>query len=654
MLELQSLQVLTTANCGWLWMIPGAALLGALVNGFLFFRSPEKDRGKLPGVIAFTAAGLSLFLAFLAFIDFKNLPDNTVLFENLLNWMDISHLRFAVGIQLDDLALTLVLFIAWIGFWIHLYAASSSVADPKRGLIFACLNLLLFFLLVLVLADGFLLLFWGWEGAGLCSVFLIGLGGGAARGPARKALLVHRVTDGAFLMGLLTVVALTGTANFNDLQGLRQDFHGGAATLICLCFLAAALGKAAQFPLSGWLVDSTDAPEASAAGSALLQAVVLGASGLYLVARLHFIFVLSPWATTIMALVGAGTALWAAFMSLSGFRLQRILAYTTVSQLGLMFLGMGVSAYAAGLFDLMTHGFFKPVLVLAAGSAIAILGGERDIRRMGGLLKQMPLVSLAFLMAWLAACGLPPFSGFFSDCGILWRALATPNPLLPWAPWLFYGVGLSAVFLTAFALTRLTVLAFLGPEKKHRDRDPRETFPDAPLSATLPLLSLAVVSIGIGWIDLPECIGGGARLNLFLDSTFRLSTLESNGIAAKWEPLLMLVFLIVVLLGMATAWYLYAARRGKKFPEVPDRQAGSGNGLDDFYGKTFGRSARWAAFWICQRLVDEILLQFLVRWAGRCAAKWARGLRRTHIGRAQFYFLYILLGAALLVVFAFH
>ena len=657
MLELQSLQALSTVNCGWLWLIAGIPLLGALVNLFLSFRFPAP---RLAGGIALAASGFSFFLAFLAFLTLRGLPDNTVLFQSLLNWMEISHLRFPLGLQLDDLSLALTLFITWIAGWIHLYAWGSLKPQPGMdlGRYFACLNLLLFFMLVLVMADGFLLLFLGWEGVGLCSAFLIGFGGveGPAARAAQRALAVHRLTDGAFLMGTLLVVALAGTANFNDLESLRQDFHEGQATLLCFCFLVAALGKSAQFPLSHWLPQSTAGP---APGVGLLYSVTLGVTGVYLVARLHFLFVLAPWATTVMALAGILTALGAGFLCAVQTQLKKVLAYWALSQMGLMFLALGVTAYIAGLFHLITFGFLLPPLWLAAGSVMGALKGEQDIRRMGGLLKQMPLTSLAFLLAWLAAIGLAPFSVFFSANEVLWRALATPNPLVPWLPQVFWGMGLAAAGLAAYALTRLAALAFFGPEKNHGHREARQPFQDAPLAMTVPLLILAVISLGIGWIELPESIGGGARLHHFLDSTFRLSTLESNGLAGNWQPILMLVFLAVVLAGAGLSWYFYYVkpRWSSGLIHWLD-QAGKTEapwfGWDSFYEKGALGWARRAAYWVCQRLIDEVLLGSVVGFLGRRAAGWVRVLKKSHLGWAQFYLLYVLGGAALLVYFAFH
>ncbi len=660
MLKLEHFQNIALVNYDWIWVIAIAPLLGAFVNGILTLLSARKKLSIPPSLYATIGCGaavLSFLASWFTFIHFKNLPDNSLLVEELFNWVESGTFHVNMNFELDALSMTMLVFITFVSSLIHFYSIGYMKDDPGFGRYFTYMNLFLFSMLVLVMAQNLLVLFLGWEGVGFCSYLLIAFwfDDEAKANAGKKAIVVNRIGDAGFLAGLLIVFAVAGTFNFNDLMGHKQGFNELTATIVCLCFFFGAVGKSAQIPLYVWLPDAMAGPTPV---SALIHAATMVTAGIYLVARLHFLFILAPWASATVAVIGVMTALLAATIALGQNDIKKVLAYSTISQLGFMFLGAGVSAYGAGIFHLVTHGFFKACLFLGAGSVIHAMKGEQDIRKMGGLLKHIPLTSLSFLLGWLAIAGILPLCGSFnSKDEILWRALSTPNPVFPLLPEILYFTALFTAFLTAFYMTRLVVLVFFGDYRG--DKEVFEHLHESPSIMTIPLLILAVGSLAIGWIGMPKAIGGGDALGRFLDPLFRLSTLEPTGVSARMEPLLMLVSFLVALLGVGIAWYVYGLKHvlsqkilklipgGKKAIEEKYY-------VDELYEVTVVRWARLFAHWVADRLVEQLLINRLLEAVTGGLYAVAKYLQELQVGLVRVYLAYVVAGAALLIYLILH
>jgi NADH-quinone oxidoreductase subunit L len=659
MLIMDHFQNNTLVNFDWIWVIAAAPLLGAVVNGLLTLFSSHRRFTVPPALTATVGCGaaiLSFLASWFTFVHFRGMPDGGTLVQELFDWIDSGHFHARMNFELDALSVTMTVFITFVASLIHVYSIGYMKDDPGLGRYFAYLNLFLFSMLVLVMAQNLLVLFLGWEGVGFCSYLLIGFWfeDEAKANAGKKAIIVNRIGDAGFVAGLLIVFTLAGTFNFNELANNKQVFTELTATIVCLCFFFGAAGKSAQIPLYVWLPDAMAGPTPV---SALIHAATMVTAGVYLVARLHFLFALAPWASTVVAVTGALTALLAATIALAQNDIKKVLAYSTISQLGYMFLGVGVSAYGAGLFHLVTHGFFKACLFLGAGSVIHALKGEQDIRRMGGLLKQIPMTGIGFICGWLAISGIPPFSGFFSKDAILWSALATPNAVVPLLPKILYFTALLTAFLTAYYMTRLVVLVFFGDFRG--DREAFEHIHESPRVMIVPLLLLAFGSLVIGWIGIPEAIGGKDNLGKFLEPLFRLSTLEPKEMPPRMEPLLMLMSLLVAGLGVGVAWYVYGLKHtltkkivglipgGKRIFEKKFY-------VDELYEVTVVRWVRGFASFVSDRLVEQLLINRLVDLAAQGLYAVAKLLKRLQVGLVRAYLAYVVAGAALLLYLILH
>ena len=657
---IDALQYKSLIQFDWMWLVLAAPLLGAVLNGSLTLLAARWKASIAPGVystLACGAAGLSFVAAWLTFVHFRSLPDGSVLTQELFDWIDVGVFQVRMNFELDALSMSMVVFITFVSTLIHVYSIGYMKGDPGFGRYFTYLNLVLFSMLVLVMAQNLLVLFLGWEGVGFCSYLLIGFWfeDEAKANAGKKAIIVNRIGDAGFLAGLLILFAAAGTFNFNELQMGKQVFSELSATVVCLCFFFGAAGKSAQIPLYVWLPDAMAGPTPV---SALIHAATMVTAGVYLVARLNFLFVLAPWASMLVAVVGVLTALLAAILALAQNDIKKVLAYSTISQLGFMFLGAGVSAYGAGLFHLITHGFFKACLFLAAGSVIHSLKGEQDIRKMGGLLKHIPLTTISFFLGWAAITGVLPFcGGFVSKDEILWRTLATPNTVFPFLPELLYCAGLFTAFLTAFYMTRLLVMVFFGEYRG--DREVFEHLHDSPRVMTIPMLLLGVGSLASGWIGMPEAIGGGNSLGRFVEPIFHLSTLEANNVSPKLEPILMFVSFLVAALGVGMAWYFYGLRHkisplllklvpgGKK--AVEDQYY-----VDEIYDVLVVRVVKGFARWVSDRLVEQILINGIVGAVTQGIYVVAGLSRKAQGGLVRVYLAYVVAGAALLIYLILH
>jgi NADH-quinone oxidoreductase subunit L len=559
-------------------------LLGAAINGFLG-RGIRRVFGETAiGVIASASVFLSFLLSLAAFSAVAG-SNGGAFVNHLYTWLDAGSLRADAAFLFDPLSAVMLLIITGIGFLIHVYSTAYMHGDPGIHRYFAYLNLFVFSMIVLVLAENALLLFIGWEGVGLCSYLLIGFWFHEKENAyaANKAFIVNRVGDFGFIVGLFLLYwflqqalgpAAAGKSllSFPFLAEHVRLLDGAAisgvslVTVICLSLFLGATGKSAQIPLYVWLPDAMAGPTPV---SALIHAATMVTAGVYMIARLNFLFSMSPFALAVIAAVGAATALFAATMGCVQTDIKKVLAYSTVSQLGYMFLAMGVGAYSAGLFHVMTHAFFKACLFLGAGSVILGMHHEQDIRKMGGLRKHMPRTFVTFAVATVAIMGIPPLSGFFSKDEILWQAWSSEHghPLLWFA-------GFLTACITAFYMSRLLFLTFFG-ERRQGNSEPEHshgrTVTESPAAITVPLLILAVFSVIAGFSGMPEALGGSNRFEAFLSSVLGHHEPTAAGHAVEYA--FMAASIGAALAGGGLAWLFYIKR--PELPELVTRRLGA-------------------------------------------------------------------------------
>jgi NADH-quinone oxidoreductase subunit L len=553
----------------YLWLIPLLPFAGFLINGILGRR--------LPKWLVTTVALLAPLGSFLVvFVTFKfsipqpenpHIPYNWPCFslpysESLDQWISAGQLHIDFSFVLDQLSLVMLLVVTGVGFLIHVYSVGYMKDDEGYSRYFSYLNLFLFFMTVLVLAGNALVMFIGWEGVGLASYLLIGFyfQKKSAADAGKKAFIVNRIGDVGFLIAMFLLVAHFGTLTFTEIAtkiGQDPGWTGGVVTVIGLCLLLGAAGKSAQLPLYIWLPDAMEGPTPV---SALIHAATMVTAGVYMIARMHVLFNHSPFALGVVATVGAATAIFAATIALAQNDIKRVLAYSTISQLGYMFMACGVAAYSAAIFHLVTHAFFKALLFLAAGAVIHSLGGEQDLRKMGGLWKKLPVTFAVTTVGVLAIAGFPPFAGFFSKDAILYAAfLQGPNGRLLWA------VGVVTALLTSFYMFRLWTMAFMG-----KPRGDDAVLHESPWSMRGPLLILALLSVCGGWIGIERA---GGWLNMERFTGFLAPVVGARGAeggSAQLELTLSAVAVGVALVGWLLAYLFYRERS-----TIPARVAGA-------------------------------------------------------------------------------
>ncbi|HEX2928833.1 MAG TPA: NADH-quinone oxidoreductase subunit L, partial [Candidatus Binatia bacterium] len=477
----------------WIPLIP---LLGSLINLFCGRALGKKTAGAL----ASAAVGASFALAFYVF---WQLPANGIFRDLVYRWIESGSFRVNLSFQVDALTAVMLLVITGIGFLIHIYSLGYMSHDEDMVRFFVYLNLFVFFMLLLVMGDNLLVLFVGWEGVGLCSYLLIGFWYQDPNNTiaGNKAFIVNRIGDFGFVLGILLLVTELGrqgiwTLEFLELQKHAQVLSPTIVGAITLLLFVGAAGKSAQIPLFVWLPDAMAGPTPV---SALIHAATMVTAGVYMTARLHFLFVLAPSTLSVIAWVAAATAFFAATIALTQNDIKKVLAYSTVSQLGYMFLAVGVGAFGAAIFHLFTHAFFKACLFLGSGSVIHALGGEQDMRKMGGLKTHMPATYWTFVVATLAITGIPFTAGFFSKDLILWQTFIHGATVL-WA------IGLITAGMTAFYMFRQLFMVFHG--ECRADDHTKAHLHESPAVMTMPLIVLALGSIFAGWLGAPEYLWG--------------------------------------------------------------------------------------------------------------------------------------------------
>ena len=655
-------------------LIPLFPLLGAAVNGILGIRFFSK---RAVGATAVGAAGLSFAAAVAAFAGLLRSAE-PVLAKTLFTWVPASLVRTSGGravpfaldlaFRYDSLAAVMTLVVTGVGLLIHIYSVGYMSHDRSYARFFAYLNLFTFAMLVLVLGANLAVMFIGWEGVGLCSYLLIGFwfAKDSAADAGKKAFITNRVGDFGFLLGAGLLLYVLGTL---DIAGITAAVEGGmlakgTATAAALLLFLGATGKSAQIPLYTWLPDAMEGPTPV---SALIHAATMVTAGVYMVARLHALFSFSGTAMTVVALTGAFTAVYAATMGFVQTDIKRVLAYSTISQIGYMFIGLGVGAYAAGIFHLMTHAFFKSLLFLAAGSVIHALSGEQDMRRMGGLRRRIPRTYLVFLVGALAISGLPGLSGFFSKDEILASAFASGN-------YLVWGLGLVGAAMTAFYMFRLIFLTFFGEERMGPDIG--HHVHESPPAMLVPLQILAGLAVVGGYVGLPHVLGGGAWFGRFLETS---TGAHESHLSAGTEVLLMAGSVAAAVAAIFPAWAIYVKRNGEPARRFAERFRALYRTVvrkyyvDEAYGRIFvggvlalGRIADWIDRRIIDGLVDgaaalaravsrlsiffdEGVVDGAVDGVGRVHLAVSSLLRRLQTGFVYNYALAVVVGAALVI-----
>ena len=629
-----------------LWLVPLFPLLGAILNGV--------SAGKLPrkavSAIGVGSVGLSFAIAIACFSELLALPPEARrVTQGLFTWVQSGDFHAEVRYALDPLGAVMMLVVTGVGFLIHVYSTGYMGHEQAYGRYFSYLNLFTFSMLTLVLADNFLLMFLGWEAVGLCSYLLIGFWyqRPAAAEAGKKAFIVNRIGDWGFLLGIFLIFVTFGTVDFATVfaQAPQRLAMGSAlATTIALLLFLGATGKSAQLPLYVWLPDAMEGPTPV---SALIHAATMVTAGVYMVARCHILYLLSPVALQTVAIVGVLTALFAATIGLVQNDIKRVLAYSTISQLGYMFLGCGVGAFASGIFHLMTHAFFKALLFLGAGSVIHALSGEQNLWRMGGLRRHLRRTHITFLIGTLAIAGVFPLAGFFSKDEILYQTWLRGGPLL-WC------AGVVGAFLTAFYMFRLYFLTFHGPSRVPEGA--KQHLHESPNSMTIPLMLLAVLSAIGGFVQVP-LLAGGQRLDRFLEPVFAdaadLTPAAHAANAAGAEAGLMAISLAVALVGIFVAYKFYVAD-----PDLPRRLAEQMRGA---YRLVFNKYwvDEMVDSWVVQPLYrgsvrlwerfDAAVIDGAVNGVGRQIERGAGLLRLAQVGYVQVYALILTLGAVVVI-----
>jgi NADH-quinone oxidoreductase subunit L len=618
----------------FVFLIPLIPLIGFLINGL----GRSVISKSFAGILGCGTVLASFILSIILFLNVRNGHTGV---EYLYNFISFETLHIPFAFQVDQLSVIFLLIITGIGFLIHVYSTAymhgENSADYARY--FAYLNLFVFSMLLLVLGANYVIMFLGWEGVGLCSYLLIGywFRNTEYNNAAKKAFVMNRIGDFGFLLAVFWIIKVFGTTDYVDVFAKASSAPVNVAVLtgITLLLLLGATGKSAQIPLYTWLPDAMAGPTPV---SALIHAATMVTAGIYMIARSNILYTLAPTSQAVVAVVGLATAILAATIALKQNDIKKVLAYSTVSQLGYMFLGLGVGAYTASVFHVMTHAFFKALLFLGAGSVIhaipPIIGGgqEQDIRRMGGLKKYLPVTHITFLLACLAIAGIPPFSGFFSKDEILISAYSR-SPVLYW-------IGLGGSLITAFYMFRLYAMTFLG---KYRGTAQQEHhLHESPPAMTIPLVILAILAAIGGFLGLPEIFAPDSNwLEHFLSPIFAGSEKISPAIPVAHNTEYVLLAITVVLVVICTVW---ATARFRNYSDKGVEEKGLGKFLqnkwhvDEFYDAIINKPLR-AISGFLNSVVERSGIDGIVNGVGRFVIYGSRQLRLIQNGQVGAYIL---------------
>ncbi|MDH4461558.1 MAG: NADH-quinone oxidoreductase subunit L [Flectobacillus sp.] len=606
-------------------LIPLFPLLGFLINGIGFRKVPN----SLVGIIGSAAALASFACALSLFLNFTGTPQLVHVFD----WITVGKLNIAMSFQIDQLSLLMLLIITGVGSLIHIYSVGYMHHDEGFGKFFAFLNLFLFFMLLLVMGSNYVVMFIGWEGVGLCSYLLIGFWNKNTNygNAARKAFIMNRIGDLGFLLGIFLIISHFGSVEYADIFGKVAEggYISGDKTLMAITLLlfVGAMGKSAQIPLYTWLPDAMAGPTPV---SALIHAATMVTAGIYMIIRSNIMYSLAPETLEIVAWVGLATAVFAASIGLFQNDIKKVLAYSTVSQLGYMFMGLGVMAYSSSFFHVMTHAFFKALLFLGAGSVIHAMSDEQDIRSMGGLRKKLPITFITFLIATIAISGIPPFSGFFSKDEIL-AHVYEHNKLM----WAFALIG---SIMTSFYMFRLLFLTFFGEFRGTKEQE--HHLHESPLTMTAPLMILAVLSAIAGFFNLPHIFGGHAGLAEFMAPLFAHSHVETAEVSESTEIMLMVISVVAALASAIVAYVIYVSK--KAIPAADGTESGlqkviyNKYYIDELYDAVFVKPiAALSKFFYS--VIDFLVIDLIVEGVGKLVKTLSAEARLLQNGTTGFY-----------------
>jgi len=639
----------------YLYLVPLLPLASFIINGLFHNRL---SKGVVQGM-AVAAPGLSFLLSVGMFFKLLALdPAHRGVEQVLFSWIPIGDLQLDIAFMLDPLSAVMILVVSGVGFLIHVYSIGYMAHDPGVKRFFIYMNLFMFSMLTLVLANNLILLFIGWEGVGLCSYLLISFWftKKSATDAGNKAFIVNRIGDFGFLLGGFIIFWAAGTLQFPELAARAPHVFtvgGGTITAATLLLLFGATGKSAQIPLYIWLPDAMEGPTPV---SALIHAATMVTAGIYLLARLNFLFIMAPTTMLVVAIVGAATAFVAATIGLAQNDIKRVLAYSTVSQLGYMMMACGVAAFAAGIFHLMTHAFFKALLFLGSGSVIHAMSDEQDMRNMGGLKKHLPITYKTFLVATLAIAGIPLFSGFFSKDEILWKAFSSDHGHV-----VFWLIGVITAGLTAFYMFRLVFMTFWG-ERRYDDHTAGHLH-ESPKVMTMPLVVLAVLSFVGGWVGIPHALGGGAWFENFLEPVMAgfggahggegATVIHHADVAVEY--LLMAVTVVLVLIAIYFAYHLYVKNIAKA-TSLRESLSGLHRAIynkywvDEFYRATIVRPVVNGSV-MMWKVIDVLLIDGIANGLARLVGDMSETFRRMQSGYLRGYLTAFLIGVVVVIGF---
>jgi NADH-quinone oxidoreductase subunit L len=640
----------------YLWIVPLLPLLGATVNGFFGAKWPN----KLVNAVALTSTGLSFLCALEAVREFLIERHGEFFHKEFFTWITAGNFRAGFDLQMDQLTVVMLLVVTGVGWLIHIYSTGYMAHEGGYYRFFSYLNLFMFFMLILVLAANYVLLFVGWEGVGLSSYLLIGFWflKKSATNAGNKAFIVNRIGDFGFMLGMFLLFRTFGTLDFQTLFAKAGTWQPeamgqfGTLTIACLLLFMGATGKSAQLPLYVWLPDAMEGPTPV---SALIHAATMVTAGVYVVARSHILFMHSETALVVVGTVGCTTAFFAATIGLVQTDIKKVLAYSTVSQLGYMFLACGVGAFTAGIFHLMTHAFFKALLFLAAGSVIHAMGGEQEMPKMGGLGRKIKWTYATMFIATLAISGIPPLAGFFSKDSILYAAYIREGGRHP-----LYFVGLLTALLTAFYMFRLIFLTFNG---KPRYDEKKVHVHESPWSMLGPLVVLAILSVIGGLMAAPALLGVGPDYFAnFLAPVFggapEAAGAATEAAAHQLELILAAVAFGTALIGIGIAFWLYL-----KNPRKPDDLAKSMKPVystllhkyyvDELYAAVVVRPLLWLSTNVLWKATDVTGIDGTVNGIAHGTAAIGDGVRHSQSGNTRSYAVWVVVGAIVVLAVIF-